>query len=802
MLDAGRKYYAPSFLKELCTYASFFKLSEFHYHLSDNYPLNRGHNETWNEVYSHFSLLPEDESLHGIIERPNETLSRTDFSDFQQHCASHGVTVIPEIEAPGHCLYLTKWKPEMALDKKDLLNLSHPEAIPTVKRIWSEFLPWFETKEVHIGADEYDSTLADDYIGFVNEMSSFIQSTSNKTIRIWGTEEPSENLTISKDVIIQHWQYGQSDPVQLHADGYSLINSEDWWAYMSLKNDHMPISPAPYPQLFNTTRVLNFADEPNWQWTPADYNPVNTTQQLRPGARGNKGAILAAWNDNGPDATTQLEAYYAMRQGIPLVGARAWSGSRGANITLDPSATVDALAPRIPGQNLDRRIKPSSSPSSSTDASSAAPFSWTRGANSTTAAAVTALNAGGSSSVGLPHTLRLTATGPFALRGPDTLLALAADGSLVYTTADGWPYPLRSVSAASALDLDPGQPGRIWVNDTTSTHEPVRIDGIGEGVEIVVATDAISGSTRSMRLLNARKRCLESFADDDIPPYSILSHRWRNGEVLYEDLQGVGRLKKKEGHRKLKMACKQSLSDGYDYIWIDTCCIDKSSSAELSESINSMFAWYSKAEVCYAYLFDVPDPSDVCKDWNAFGSSEWFKRGWTLQELIAPSSVIFYSQGWIELGSKFALRQKLARITGINAGILTHAKHLSSVSVAQKMSWASKRVTSRLEDTAYCLMGLFNVNMPMLYGEGEKAFTRLQEEIMKETDDESLFAWLDIDASPGSLSGLLAKSPANFAESGDIESYPLFEHLEPFAKTNKGLRISFYLKIPTKETDY
>lgn len=494
MLDAGRKYYAPSFLKELCTYASFFKLSEFHYHLSDNYPLNRGHNETWNEVYSHFSLLPEDESLHGIIERPNETLSRADFTDFQQHCAAHGVTVIPEIEAPGHCLYLTKWKPEMALDKKDLLNLSHPEAIPTVKRIWSEFLPWFSTKEVHIGADEYDSTLADDYIKFVNEMSSFIQSTSNKTIRIWGTYEPSENLTISKDVIIQHWQYGQSDPIQLYTDGYSLINSEDWWAYMSLKNDHMPINPAPYPQFFNTTRVLNFADEPGWQWTPADFNPVNTTQQLPAGARGNKGAILAAWNDNGPDATTQLEAYYAMRAGIPLVAARAWSGARGGPINVTAStlsATVDYLAPRIPGQNLDRRIQ---APNTTNDTTL---FSWTRPAAATNS---TALNARGGGSVGLPHTLHLTATGPFVLRGPDTALSLAADGSLVYTTADGWPYPLRSVSESSALDLDPGQPGRIWVNDTTSTHEPVTIEHLasggdgGEPVDLTVATDVLGGS--------------------------------------------------------------------------------------------------------------------------------------------------------------------------------------------------------------------------------------------------------------------------------------------------------------------
>ncbi|KAH7057166.1 family 20 glycosyl hydrolase [Macrophomina phaseolina] len=483
MLDAGRKYYAPSFLKELCTYASFFKLSEFHYHLSDNYPLNRGHNETWTEVYSHFSLLPEDESLHGIIERPNETLSRAVFADFQQHCAARGVTVIPEIEAPGHCLYLTKWKPEMALDKKDLLNLSHPEAIPTVKSIWSEFLPWFETKEVHIGADEYDSTLADDYISFVNEMSDFINTTSNKTIRIWGTYEPSENLTISRDVIIQHWQYGQSDPIELHASGYNLINSEDWWAYMSLKNDHMPISPAPYPQFFNETRVLNFANQPSWQWTPAAYNPVNITLQLAPGAPGNKGAILAAWNDNGPDATTQLEAYYAMRRGIPLVGARAWSGSRGANITASTfAATVDFLSPRIPGQNLDRRIAP---PAAANTAGTTL-FSWGRPAANVSSGADL-----GVGSVGMNHTLRLRATGPFALSGPDTTLSLAPTGSLTYTTADGWPYPLRSVSAAAALELDPGQPGRIWVNDTASTHEPV---AVRVPADIVVATDVLGGS--------------------------------------------------------------------------------------------------------------------------------------------------------------------------------------------------------------------------------------------------------------------------------------------------------------------
>lgn len=237
LLDAGRKWYSKDLLKELCTYASFFKMSEFHYHTSDNYPLNRGRNATWQDVYAQFSLHPESDELQGLVQRPDETLSREDFEDLQQHCARRGMTIIPEIEAPGHCLTITKWKPELALEKKDLLNLTHPESIPTVKKIWAEFLPWFQTKEVHIGADEYDSTLADDYITFVNEMSTFIQETSGKKVRIWGTEEPSENLTISKDVIVQHWQYGQSDPVELQKSGYDLINSQDWWAYMSLKND-------------------------------------------------------------------------------------------------------------------------------------------------------------------------------------------------------------------------------------------------------------------------------------------------------------------------------------------------------------------------------------------------------------------------------------------------------------------------------------------------------------------------------------------------------------------------------------
>ncbi|KAL1798865.1 hypothetical protein ACET3X_002902 [Alternaria dauci] len=487
MLDAGRKWYDKHFLKELCTYASFFKISEFHYHSSDNYPLNRGRNETWQNVFSHFSLFPERNSdLQGIIQRPNETLSRADFEEFQEHCAQRGVTVIPEIEAPGHALAITKWKPELALAKKDLLNLSHPDAIPTVKAIWSEFLPWFQTKEVHIGADEYDPDLADDYINFVNEMSDFVNSTSGKRVRIWGTYEPSENLTISKDVIIQHWQYGQSDPVALQEDGYNIINSEDWWAYMSLKNDHMPILPAPYPQFYNVTRTMNFANIPGWQWEPSLYNPFNTTEQIQPGASGNKGTILAAWNDNGPDATTQLEAYYAMREGIPVMAARAWSGARGVKIASDElSESVTFLAARAPGQNLDRRFK-----SAQVDMQSSTLLSWESPLNGSTATL-------GIGSYGPPYTLTLEISSSFTLSGPDTSLSLVSSSNtsggstetLMFTTADGFDYPLRSASPDDGFDV--GHPGRIWTNQSSSSHEPVPIT---LPTILRIKTDVVNGS--------------------------------------------------------------------------------------------------------------------------------------------------------------------------------------------------------------------------------------------------------------------------------------------------------------------
>jgi len=284
-----------------------------------------------------------------------------------------------------------------------------------------------------------------------------------------------------------------------------------------------------------------------------------------------------------------------------------------------------------------------------------------------------------------------------------------------------------------------------------------------------------------MRLLNTTKRKLEEFGSNEIPLYAILSHTWGESEITFQDIEGDEAEKKVE-YEKIRNICDVAAAHGFDYVWIDTCCIDKTSSAELSEAINSMYRWYQDSGVCCAYLADVPP--------NAFSKSKWFTRGWTLQELIAPSTVINLDQKWQEIGTKSSLQQVISKITGIPTNMLLEGD-LDGASVAQRMSWASERKTTRVEDLAYCLMGMFGINMPLLYREGERAFTRLQEEIIKVSDDHSLFAW----KSSEKHGGLLATSPAAFFNSGKIIPFnPPSTSSGPITVNNKGIHLKLYFR--------
>ena len=253
-----------------------------------------------------------------------------------------------------------------------------------------------------------------------------------------------------------------------------------------------------------------------------------------------------------------------------------------------------------------------------------------------------------------------------------------------------------------------------------------------------------------MWVLNTDRAELHYFPSPEAVPggYAILSHAWGDNEQTFQDTQALrkrckwtNKTPRDLASKKVRESCILAERHGYRWLWNDTCCIDKTSSTELSEAINSMFVWYSCAEMCFAYLSDVESDCDLYGEESAFRTTRWHSRGWTLQELIASLFVIFVARDWKIIGTKQKLALLLEEITGVPWQVLTRKTHFSAVSIAERMSWASKRNTTRVEDEAYCLMGLFDVNMPTLYGEGREAFYRLQREIMKQSVDTSLFVW-------------------------------------------------------------
>ena len=243
---------------------------------------------------------------------------------------------------------------------------------------------------------------------------------------------------------------------------------------------------------------------------------------------------------------------------------------------------------------------------------------------------------------------------------------------------------------------------------------------------------------RLLELISHGEFSLTKELINNIPPYAILSHTWGDDdqEVTFKDLtEGSG--KTKAGYRKIRFCRERAACDGLQYFWIDTCCIDKSNNTELSEAINSMFRWYRNATKCYVYLSDVStndyNPINQCLlSWEpAFRKSRWFTRGWTLQELIAPASVEFFCSNGNRIGDRKSLERQLHEITGIAVQALRGAT-LSEFSITERMSWAETRETKREEDKAYSLLGIFDIHMPLIYGEGTKnACSRLREEIDK-----------------------------------------------------------------------
>ncbi|CAK7237665.1 hypothetical protein SBRCBS47491_010070 [Sporothrix bragantina] len=344
MLDVGRHYYPPDFLTDLCAYMSFFKQNTLHLHLSDNLWNNPRYTRAdFLGLYARFRLWSDEPAVQGLNRFANESYTRADFDHIQTVCAARGVTVLPEIEAPGHALVVCQWKPQLAYGRDmSLLNISHPDTIPTMQAIWGVFLPWFASKVVSIGADEYQGP-GDEYYRFVNSLTSFIAAQSGKQVRTWGMfpPTPAKRHPIAQNVSIQHWEFFEDDAYNDYIrNGYAVVNSnDDFYVVNKYAGD------TGYPNTINVSSTFG--------WLPYRFDVHNASRNPPASNPLVLGAIAALWNDPGPNATVYSEAYYAWRQGLPALADKQWGGH--LTETTFPGVFA-ALQPHVPGQNLERRI--------------------------------------------------------------------------------------------------------------------------------------------------------------------------------------------------------------------------------------------------------------------------------------------------------------------------------------------------------------------------------------------------------------------------------------------------------------
>ena len=337
-----------------------------------------------------------------------------------------------------------------------------------------------------------------------------------------------------------------------------------------------------------------------------------------------------------------------------------------------------------------------------------------------------------------------------------------------------------------------------------------------------------------MRLLHTTNFTFKEFNEDNLEPYAILSHTWSQNEhqpeLTYQPFVAGDYSVDSYGWQKVEDCCRIARARGFKWVWIDSISIDKSSSAELTETINSMYQWYERSTECYVFLDDVDctqcnhphSNGRATTKFECFRNSRWFYRGWTLQELLAPPFVMFFDTSRRldrNLGTRTTMAEWISGATGINIEYLTGSSVISQASVAQRMSWASGRKTTRVEDIAYSLLGIFDVNMALLYGEGSRAFQRLQQAIIQQNDDESIFAWglalsehecAEANAVQGSV---LADHPDSFALSGNVMPIASFmdvlgRNKPPTQVTNRGIvyAMSFFfwniIPTPPSPKDY
>lgn len=331
-----------------------------------------------------------------------------------------------------------------------------------------------------------------------------------------------------------------------------------------------------------------------------------------------------------------------------------------------------------------------------------------------------------------------------------------------------------------------------------TNHMPAHLIYIGDSEMRIVGRGELSKLFEPRKLDDDELNKIRSSKDairELVKPalkYAIFSHRWlREGEPTFQDIRH-GRECGKDGFQKLSKFCEKARELEYRLAWSDTCCIDKTNNTELDEAIRSMFNWYRNADICIVHLADSSDSQQMKND-------VWFMRGWTLQELLAAVSIKFFGKDWEPYTGlpndkhDLQLMKDISTITSISVEDLQHFSP-GPTQIRKKMKWASKRTTTRVEDAAYSLIGIFDVSMPIAYGEGEWAFHRLMEVIIQKCDEWDMFAW----AGPSSShSAAIPRSPrcycpfdgSKFPEERKDEQNREVHGDNEFTLTRQGLQI-------------
>lgn len=336
----------------MCSYLSYFKQNALHLHLSDSSNLNPNLSmERKLEYYAAFRPNSPEATVAGLNLRPNESYYESDFEKIQRTCVSRGVTIIPEFDSPGHSLVFNQWKPELALSSDfSMLNISYPETIPTMESVWKTFLPWFHSKTVHLGADEYSSAEIPEYNRYVNTLNDVIYENSTKKSRIWGTFPPSKlsNMTnVATNVSIQHWEFFEANPYfDFIKNGYSVLNSDDAFYVVNKWSGS-------YPQSINVTKAFHGAPG-GGPYAPYIFDTSNSTNNPTKDNPYVLGHMPALWNDFGPNSSSVIEAYWAVRDGLPALADKQWGGDL---LLSEFESIFETLHATIPAQNLDRVIK-------------------------------------------------------------------------------------------------------------------------------------------------------------------------------------------------------------------------------------------------------------------------------------------------------------------------------------------------------------------------------------------------------------------------------------------------------------